>query len=355
MASRLTPRRTQFEGALATVRQGHLAGRALAVADSRSFVRCLFLASALQSDLLAYLRTERALDEIGQHLACQRTDRLAAWLGVGSDLGELRRRGDRYRVAGRRARALAGGDELLSAHYRSMLEYQVGPYAEIDRLLADSPGDGRGDLADYAEEIAAVSLAAAPFVSAMVRRAVSELRPERVLDVGCGSGIYTSVVLSSDPRAQVEGIDLAEDVVLEARRRLASDGVAARARLHVGDVRDWLRGADRASPESTFDLVMLLNNIYYFDRRQRADLYRELGSCLRDGGELLVVSMTAPGSVAAAHLHFMLTCQRGTASLPGRDELSKDLARAGFELIENEVLVPTEPFVGIRARRVGRA
>jgi hypothetical protein len=60
--------------------------------------------------------------------------------------------------------------------------------------------------------------------------------------------------------------------------------------------------------------------------------------------------MTAPGSVAAAHLHFMLSCQEGSASLPGRSDLVADLAMAGYEIVEERKLVPTEPFVGVRAK-----
>jgi SAM-dependent methyltransferase len=310
-------------------------------------VRTLFLASAARADLLPYLRTERSVGELVERIACRRPDRLRAWLGVGADVGELRRNGDRYRVVGIRGRALAAGDGLLTAHYRSMLEYQVGPYAELDELLADEPGHGRGDLDRYADDIAQVSLAAAPFVSSMVRTTVAELRPTRILDVGCGTGIYTRVALESDAGAQVDGIDLAEDVIQAARSDLDDAGLSSRAQLHVGDVRDWLPVSG-----ARFELVMLLNNIYYFDYRLRQDLYRQLGESLVEGGQLLVVTMTAPGSVAAAHLHFMLCCQEGTASLPERAELLSDLAAAGYQIIEERKLVPTEPFIGIRALRL---
>jgi hypothetical protein len=60
--------------------------------------------------------------------------------------------------------------------------------------------------------------------------------------------------------------------------------------------------------------------------------------------------MTTPGSIAAAHLHFMLTCQEGTASLPGRDDLVADLVAAGYEPFERRQLVPTEPLLAVRAR-----
>jgi SAM-dependent methyltransferase len=228
-----------------------------------------------------------------------------------------------------------------------MLDYQVGPYAELDLLLQGGPEAGRDDLDRYAEDIAQVSVAAEPFVSSMIRRTVAELRPARVLDVGCGSGIYSKVVLDSNPLVRVDGVELAESVVEAARRQLAEAGYDdTRAQLHVGDIREWL-------PRSgmRFDLVLLLNNIYYFDRARRQEIYRQMATSLTDGGQLFLVSMTTPGSIAAAHLDFMLRCQSGTASLPEFADLQSDLAAAGYETIELRKLVPTEPFVGIRARR----
>ena len=336
----------QFRGVVDTVRMGRVPARALAIADSRALVRSMFLASAAQIDLLAYLRGGRRFEEIVDHTRCTRPERLRAWLWIGSELGELSQRGEIYGLRGRRSRALAAGDQLLSAHYRSMLEYQVGPYGSLLELLRSEGGEGRSDLSRYADDIARVSLAAAPFVASFVRQAVAAVRPARVLDIGCGTGVYARVVLDADPHAQVEGIDLAENVIESARRELERAGHGSRVRLHVGDVRDWV-------PASTtrFDLVMLLNNIYYFDRQARTALYQDVGGLLTERGQLLIVSMLAPGSVAAAHLHFMLTCQAASSSLPGRAEIEDDLRTAGFRVLADQVLVPTEPFVGLRAIR----
>ena len=196
-----------MRGLLRTARAGHVGARALAVADSRALVRSLFLASAVRAGLLDWLGDGRGLAEIAARLGVVRLERLQAWLGVGTELGELAERGGRYRVRGRRARAIAAGDTLLRAHYRSMLDCQ------------------------------------------------------------------------------------------------------------------------------------------------RVALYRRLGALMDDRGRLIVASQTAPGSVAAAHLNFMLTCQAGAAALPGPGELEADLSSAGFELTDVAFIVPTEPFLAITAAR----
>ena len=331
----------QIRGVIDTIRMGRIPARTLAIADSRALVRSMFLASAAQIDLLPYLRGGRSFPEIVDRTGCARPDRLRAWLWVGAELGELWQRGEEYGVRGRRSRALADGDQLLTAHYRSMLEYQVGPYGSLDELLRSETGQGRSDLTRYAEDIAQVSLAAAPFVASFVRQAVAEVHPANVLDVGCGTAVYTRVVLDADAHTHVEGIDLAENVIVAARQELDRAGYGSRVRLHVGDVRRWAVEAGRR-----FDLVMLLNNIYYFDQQSRVGLYQDMGELLTERGQLVVVSMLAPGSVAAAHLHFMLTCQAEPASLPGRSEIESELGTAGFQVVATQVLVPTEPFVG---------
>jgi SAM-dependent methyltransferase len=336
----------QLGGVVDTLRMGRVRARTLAIADSRALVRAMFLASAVRIDVLPFLRNGRPFPEIARHTDCTRPERLRAWLSIGAELGELSVRGDRYGIRGQRARALAHGDRLLVAHYRSMLEYQTGPYAELDELLHAGAEGGRDDLSRYAEDIAQVSLAAAPFVSSFVRASVSELGPARVLDIGCGTGVYAKAVAEADLRVQVDGIDLAEDVIAAAREEVSRAGYGSRITLHVGDARRFI-----GATSSQFDLVMLLNNIYYFAPEIRAALYRDIGEVLTERGQLVIVSMIAPGSIAAAHLHFMLTCQAVAASLPRPAEIESDLVDAGFRVLANQVLVPTEPFVGLRATK----
>jgi SAM-dependent methyltransferase len=338
------PARAQVRGLLRTARAGHVGARALAVADSRALVRSLFLASAARADLLGWLGDGRGLAEIASRMDVVRPERLRAWLEVGTELGELAERGGRYRVRGRRARAIAAGDTLLRAHYRSMLDYQAGPYAELGALLRSGPGAGRSDLDTYADDIAQVSTAATPFIASYLTRAVERSWPARILDVGCGTAVYATIAAGLDPLVQIDGVDLARDVVEAARAQLRRAGLDDRVRLHAGDIRGWAPGAG-------YDLVLLLNNVYYFPAGERVALYRRLAGLMAVRGQLIVASQTAPGSVAAAHLNFMLTCQAGAAALPRPGELETDLSSAGFELTDVASIVPTEPFLAITATR----
>jgi 4-hydroxy-2,2'-bipyrrole-5-carbaldehyde O-methyltransferase len=347
------PSRAQARGVLDTVRAGHVTARTLAIADSRAVVRSLFLASAVRTGLLDGLREDsgggrrgRSFGEIAAQTGCLRFERLQAWLDVGTELGEISQRGGRYRLHGRRARAIAAGDTLLRAHYRSILDYQAGPYADLEALLRSGPGAGRADLDRYADDIAQVSTAATPFVASYLTRVIAAARPARILDVGCGTAVYSKIAAGADPLVSVDGIDLAEAVVEAARAELRSAGLDDRIRLHAGDIRRWNPGSG-----IRYDLVLLLNNVYYFPPGERVALYRQLGSLLSEQGQLVIASQTTPGSIAAAHLNFMLACQAGAAALPRPGELEADLPSAGFEITDIAAIVPTEPFVALTAAR----
>jgi len=265
---------------------------------------------------------------------------------VGTELGEISQRGGRYRVRGRRSRAIAAGDTLLRAHYRSMLDYQAGPYADLEALLRSGPGDGRSDLDTYADDIAQVSTAATPFIASYLTGVIAAARPARILDVGCGTAVYSRIAAGADPSVLVDGIDLAESVVDAARAEVSAAGLDDRIRLHAGDIRGW------APPDGThYDLILLLNNVYYFPPGERVALYRRLGGLLGELGQLVVTTQTTPGSIAAAHLNLMLACQAGAAALPREGELRADLPAAGFEITDLQAIVPTEPFVAVTATK----
>jgi SAM-dependent methyltransferase len=94
----------------------------------------------------------------------------------------------------------------------------------------------------------------------------------RVLDVGTGTGLAAFELAARFPDAEVVGVDLAADMVEEARRKTPPD-LAARLRFEVAD-------ASRLRfPDGSFDLVTLNNMIPFFD---------ELSRVLAPGGTILV-------------------------------------------------------------------
>lgn len=322
-------------------REGGLLARASSIGDSTTFVRVLFLSTAARLNLPSWFAGgPLAFADVAAHLPHADPGVLRAWLQVGVELGELGYDQGRYHAKGRRLRALVAGDALLLDHYRSFTEYQAGVY---EQLVAPVAG-GRTDLSDHARTIAGVSRAVEPFVAAFLAEALDGSQARRVLDVGCGTGVHLREMLRLLPDATGVGLDLSADVAQEARSNLGSWRLDDRATALAADVLTY-------TPGGNFDVVTLINCIYYFPGPARRVLLDRVGTLLPPGGRLLIVTQTAPGSVAAAHLDLMLRVQRHSAALPGLGDVVDDLHAAGFSVGHRRRVVPREPFWGLSAIR----
>jgi ubiquinone/menaquinone biosynthesis C-methylase UbiE len=104
-------------------------------------------------------------------------------------------------------------------------------------------------------------------------RALDEVdgSPQRVLDLGTGTGAAAFSVARRLPGAQVTGADLSEEMVAEARRKTPPE-LAERVRFEQAD-------ASRLPyDDASFELVTLANMIPFFD---------ELARVLAPGGWIL--------------------------------------------------------------------
>jgi ubiquinone/menaquinone biosynthesis C-methylase UbiE len=86
--------------------------------------------------------------------------------------------------------------------------------------------------------------------------------PKRALDVGTGTGLGAFAIARRFPDAEVVGVDLAGDMVLEARRKAPAE-LAGRVRFERADA------ARLPYPDRAFDLVALANMIPFFDELER--------------------------------------------------------------------------------------
>ena len=105
-----------------------------------------------------------------------------------------------------------------------------------------------------------------------------EASPSRVLDLGTGTGRAAFLIAHRYPEAEVVGVDLAEDMLAEARR-LTPPELAGRVRFEQAD-------AERLSyPDGSFDLVSLANMIPFFE---------ELGRVTAPGGSVVFSFSAGP-------------------------------------------------------------
>jgi SAM-dependent methyltransferase len=323
-----------------------LPGALLAWRDAAPFVRVHFLAVATDLGLLEELhRRPATARQLGDSLAVGDPALLEAFLRLGAALGELRYRAGRWSLRGSRGKALAAREaDPLRAMAQEAVHYDAAVYAGLERHLRGAPP------ADYLGTTGAVVARASrlvePALAPWLRSLVAQRRPRRVLDVGCGTGVYlVHAAAAGGPELTGLGIDLDSAVVDLARRRLADAGLAARLEVRRADVRT------AELPAAAFDLVLLFQNVFYFAEDRRPELLRRLHGLLGGGGALLLASPFAGRSLAAAHYDLVFRATAGLGPLPRRQQLDRQLHDAGFTTTRWLRPIPLEPYHLVVAER----
>ncbi|MGI8632853.1 MAG: class I SAM-dependent methyltransferase [Solirubrobacterales bacterium] len=102
--------------------------------------------------------------------------------------------------------------------------------------------------------------------------------PERILDIGTGTGVAALMLAREYPGARVRGIDVSEQMIREARRKTGLDP-EGRIHFRVSDA------ADLPWDDESFDLVAQVNMPPFFS---------EIARVLRPGGHVVIAHTLGP-------------------------------------------------------------
>jgi 2-polyprenyl-3-methyl-5-hydroxy-6-metoxy-1,4-benzoquinol methylase len=226
---------------------------------------------------------------------------VAGLVDVVSDDGDPTTR--RYRLPAEVAEVMADPDSLnylaplasqvasLGQTVAAVLEaFQTGggvPYAAYGDDLRR--GIARLNRPMFLHQLATQWIPAMPDIQARLRRTDP---PARVADLGCGSGWSSISLACGYPTARVDGIDLDEASVAEARRNAEQAQVGDRVRFACRDAGDPVLAG-------RYDLVMLFETLH--DMADPVSVLRAAGALLVPGGAVLVgdekvaETFTAPG------------------------------------------------------------
>lgn len=153
----------------------------------------------------------------------------------------------------------------------------------------------------------------------------------RVLDIGCGSGVWGLAVAAADPEARVADLDYPK--VLESTRRfVAAASMSERFEFLAGDFHAY------PFPEGKFDLAILGNIVHGEGETQARQLFAEIHRTLDAGGRLAIIDMipneerTGPPFALLFAINMMLHSDEGdTYTL---DQYRRWLSAAGFAAVE---------------------
>jgi SAM-dependent methyltransferase len=300
-----------------------------------SYYRVIWLAAAARCGLLQSLaRGSKSLDLLAAEMAPEaaQRDALEAWLGLGVGLKEIGRDREGYRLRGYLAKQLsrvemdavaALFEEVAGLHHKLIFDTP----ARLERGERWSLEDQDGAL------VARSSRTTEPIGFEAVDGVVSRSEPQRLLEVGAGSGTYIRYAAAKNSRLSAVGLELQADVAELANENLAAWGLETRARVEHCDVRQY-------EPGEAFDIITLQNNIYYFAVDERVALFRRLRGFLKPGGRLLVTTGCRGGNPLMRVLDLWSAATEGCGRLPTPEELESQLAEAGFAEVETRNLLP---------------
>src|SRR3712207_6045501 len=258
----------------------------------------------------------RALADDGAAIPSQLADATATneryareWLEQQAVAGILEVHDERAEPEARRYRLPEGHDEVLlerdSLYYVAPLAQQmVGITRPLAAVLEAYRTGGGVPYPDYGEDMREgiahgnrpmfVNLMGAEWLPAIpdVHERLQADAPARVADIGCGRGWSSISVARAYPKVRVDGFDLDEDSIAEAKANAEAEGLTDRVTFQVRDAAD---------PELSgrYDLAIAIECIH--DMGRPVEALRAMRSMVGKDGAVLVVDervgeyYTAPG------------------------------------------------------------
>lgn len=168
-----------------------------------------------------------------------------------------------------------------------------------------------------------------PIHDAVLAR-LDDVEPDRVLDLGCGTGQLTERLRDRFPDAEVVGIDLSDGMLQKASER-----------AHTGD---FVRANAQSLPlaAGTLDVVTCTESFHWYDDQEAA--VAEMARLLRPGGRLIIASIaTVTGFADDAIQLASSAAGRPIRPIPKR-KLKKLLEGGGFE-VQHQGRIPRLGFV----------
>ena len=334
-----------FKPFLRLWRDGQLSALVGATSDLKSFYRLSYLAAAGESGLLKRLAggpaTIAALAELWG-IDGRGREALEAWLQMGVRLRLLSLGPCGYELRGLARKLARTENDAVLAVVEEVVELH---HKLITATIPKIRGGELWSLSDQnGELIARSSRILEAFQAEIIRGTFPASGALRLLEIGCGSGVYLRYAAERNSSLTGLGLELQPAVAEMARVNLRGWGLENRVSVETGDIRE-------KSADETFDIATLYNNIYYFPVEERVKLLSHIGKFLKPGGFLVLTTCCQGGSLGAEALNLWGAATSGAGRLPGEEELVQQLREAGYGQVKTTNLLPGDRFFAFQAFR----
>ncbi len=327
------------------LRTPDLAGLARAMRESLHYVRMHYLHAALDCGLIEALRRPRTREELLGLLNVRRPQFLDGLLELGLSLKELKCKRGEFSIKGGLSRSLLGPQGgVLGAMIQANATYYNSVYRHAAERMRGAP------LGDYLPQIgplvAKFSEVSEPFLRRFLRANLAGRKTPRILDLGCGAGFGLRGAHQANPEAEGVGVEMDPAVARQAEENLTSWGLGSRFRVAVGDLRDILEGLP-----GPFDLITMINLVYYFTEEERRGLFARLRPLLAPGGALALASNfgSQGRDPMAANLNLATCSIKDCTPLPRLGDLCAQLEQSGYTQVKSTRIVPGSAYYAVTA------
>lgn len=312
--------------------------------DWQASVRMNFIFAAYESGLLKALSQPCDRKTLIAKLQIERPALLDALLEVGTATKELATKNDKFFIKGKRSKAITDvNGDMLAAIIQASVTYYSDAYKNATaRMLGEELG---GNLDEIGDIVARFSKMTEPIIKDFLASEVRGKDPMRVLDVGCGSGFLLRSVFEINGNANGIGLDIDKTVVDQAKNNINAWGLTDQFEIHHGNISSF---SEQAGP---FNLITLINILYYFNKKDRKELIDNLKKRLSPNGVLMIVmNFHSKGKdIGAANLNVVNNSLQGLTPLPSLNEIRSMLKQCGLSKIKMHRFMPGSTFLGLAA------
>ena len=151
---------------------------------------------------------------------------------------------------------------------------------------------------------------------------LKQIKFSTLLDIGCGTGMLTSLISKEMPKSTLTGVDLSDKMIAQAMKKNLPNATFA-----VGDAEN-LDYADES-----FDAIICILSIHHHPNYHKtlAGMMR----MLKPNGTVIICEMTPPYFMRFMYNKvFLKYLNTGDVHIFSKKELAQDLTNAGFKNVE---------------------